>query len=68
MAAIRIRKGGKITLPAEYRRKYGVKEGDVFNIVGMKNGFLLSPAQPLRVEKPAAQARQKTTQNKQTTE
>jgi len=53
---------------ATIRKKYGVKEGDVFNIVGMKNGFLLSPAQPLRVEKPAAQARQKTTQNKQTTE
>jgi AbrB family looped-hinge helix DNA binding protein len=41
---IQIRSKGTITLPTEMRSKYGLKEGEVLNIIDLGNGsFLLSP-------------------------
>jgi AbrB family looped-hinge helix DNA binding protein len=41
---IQIRNKGTITLPAEMRTKYGLKEGEVFSLVDLGDGnFLLSP-------------------------
>jgi bifunctional DNA-binding transcriptional regulator/antitoxin component of YhaV-PrlF toxin-antitoxin module len=41
---IQVRSKGTLTLPSELRRKYGVNEGDLFNIVDLGSGnFLLKP-------------------------
>jgi AbrB family looped-hinge helix DNA binding protein len=41
---IQIRSKGTITLPSEFRNKYGLEEGEVLNIIDLGNGsFLLSP-------------------------
>jgi AbrB family looped-hinge helix DNA binding protein len=41
---IQIRNKGTITLPAEMRTKYGLKEGEVLSLVDLGDGnFLLSP-------------------------
>jgi AbrB family looped-hinge helix DNA binding protein len=41
---IQIRNKGTITLPAEMRAKYGLKEGEVLSLVDLGDGnFLLSP-------------------------
>jgi bifunctional DNA-binding transcriptional regulator/antitoxin component of YhaV-PrlF toxin-antitoxin module len=42
--SIQIRKKGGITLPMDFRMKYGVSEGDVFTLVDLGDGsFLLTP-------------------------
>lgn len=42
--AIQIRGKGSLTLPMEYRRKYGLNEGDVFTLIDLGDGtFLLTP-------------------------
>jgi len=44
VTTIQIRSKGTITLPPEFRRKYGLEEGEVLNIIDLGNGsFLLSP-------------------------
>ncbi len=44
VTTIQIRSKGTITLPTEMRKKYGLKEGEVLNIIDLGNGsFLLSP-------------------------
>lgn len=44
VTTIQIRSKGTITLPTEMRKKYGLEEGEVLNIVELGNGaFLLSP-------------------------
>jgi len=41
---VQIRRKGIITLPVEIRRRYGLDEGDVFNLVDLGDGsFLLTP-------------------------
>ncbi len=41
---IQIRSKGAITLPFEFRTKYGLSEGEVLSLVDLGNGaFLLSP-------------------------
>jgi bifunctional DNA-binding transcriptional regulator/antitoxin component of YhaV-PrlF toxin-antitoxin module len=42
--SIQVRKKGGITLPMDFRTKYGVSEGDVFTLVDLGDGsFLLTP-------------------------
>jgi AbrB family looped-hinge helix DNA binding protein len=44
VTTIHIRSKGTITIPTELRNKYGLKEGEVLNIIDLGNGsFLLSP-------------------------
>jgi AbrB family looped-hinge helix DNA binding protein len=44
VTTIQIRSKGTITLPTELRSKYGLKEGEVLNVIDLGNGsFLLSP-------------------------
>lgn len=44
VTTIQIRSKGTITLPNDMRKKYGLEEGEVLNIVELGNGaFLLSP-------------------------
>ncbi len=38
-----IRKQGRWTLPAELRKKYGVKVGDTFNLIDLGGSFLITP-------------------------
>lgn len=38
-----IRKQGRWTLPAELRRKYGVKAGDTFTLIDLDGSFLITP-------------------------
>jgi bifunctional DNA-binding transcriptional regulator/antitoxin component of YhaV-PrlF toxin-antitoxin module len=41
---IQIRSKGSLTLPIEFRRKYGLGEGDVITLIDMGDGsFLLTP-------------------------
>lgn len=41
---IQVRKKGNFTLPADFRTRYGVGEGDVFTLIDMGDGsFLLTP-------------------------
>jgi len=41
---IQVRKKGSFTLPMDLRTKYGVDEGDVFNLIDMGDGsFMLTP-------------------------
>ena len=41
---IQIRSKGSLTLPIEFRRKYGLGEGDVITLIDMGDGsFLLAP-------------------------
>lgn len=41
---IQIRSKGTLTLPIEFRRKYGLGEGDVITLIDMGDGsFLLAP-------------------------
>jgi AbrB family looped-hinge helix DNA binding protein len=44
MNTIQIRSKGTITLPTEFRSKYGLEEGEILNVVDLGNGaFLLNP-------------------------
>lgn len=44
VTTIQIRKEGTISLPAEFRDKYGLEEGEALNLIDLGNGsFLLSP-------------------------
>ena len=44
VTTIQIRSKGDFTLPAELLNKYGLEEGEVFNVIDLGNGsFLLSP-------------------------
>ena len=44
VTTIQIRSKGTIIIPAELRKKYKLKEGEVLNIIDLGNGtFVLSP-------------------------
>lgn len=44
VTTIQIRKEGAISLPEEFRDKYGLEEGETLNLIDLGNGsFLLSP-------------------------
>jgi bifunctional DNA-binding transcriptional regulator/antitoxin component of YhaV-PrlF toxin-antitoxin module len=41
---LQIRSKGTLTLPIEFRRKYGLEEGDVFTLIDLGDGsFLFTP-------------------------
>lgn len=41
---LQIRKKGSLTLPAEFRQKYGFSEGDILTLIDLGDGaFLLTP-------------------------
>jgi bifunctional DNA-binding transcriptional regulator/antitoxin component of YhaV-PrlF toxin-antitoxin module len=52
MNTIRIRKDGRFTLPATFRKKYGVKTGDSYYVIEIKNGLLFKPARDMSMDKP----------------
>lgn len=44
---IQIRSKGTITIPTEFRKKYGLEEGEVLTLVDLGNGaFILKPRRP----------------------
>ncbi|MGH2442195.1 MAG: AbrB/MazE/SpoVT family DNA-binding domain-containing protein [Chloroflexota bacterium] len=40
---VRIREGGQLTLPADVRRKLGMKKGDVVALTETNEGLLIAP-------------------------
>lgn len=45
-----IQDNGQITLPAEFRKKYGLKKGDVISFKETDNGLLISPREALALK------------------
>jgi bifunctional DNA-binding transcriptional regulator/antitoxin component of YhaV-PrlF toxin-antitoxin module len=46
-ATVRIRQNGMLTLPDRLRQRYGIKEGDTFQVVDLEGVFVLTRARPL---------------------
>ncbi|MCS6845447.1 MAG: AbrB/MazE/SpoVT family DNA-binding domain-containing protein [Caldilineales bacterium] len=46
-ATVQIRQRGTLTLPAELREKYGLKEGDTLRIVDLDGVLVLTPMTPI---------------------
>jgi len=46
-ATLQVRQRGTLTLPAEIRSKYRIKEGDTFRLVDLDGIFILTPMVPL---------------------
>ncbi|MCA9980544.1 MAG: AbrB/MazE/SpoVT family DNA-binding domain-containing protein [Anaerolineales bacterium] len=44
---IQVRQRGTITLPADLRQKYQIKQGDSFQLVDLDGLFLLTPLKPM---------------------
>ncbi len=44
---VRIRKRGVMTLPAELREKYKIRQGDTFRLVDLDGVFVLTPMVPM---------------------
>ncbi len=42
-ATIKVRQRGVLTLPAEFRTKYGIQAGDTFRLVDLDGVFVLTP-------------------------
>jgi len=42
-ATIQVRRRGVLTLPAEFRTKYGIQPGDTFHLVDLDGVFVLTP-------------------------
>jgi AbrB family looped-hinge helix DNA binding protein len=40
---IQVRQRGTVTLPADLREKYGIREGDTFRIIDLDGIFVLTP-------------------------
>lgn len=40
---IQVRQRGVLTLPAEIREKYGIREGDTYRLVDLDGIFVLTP-------------------------
>ena len=47
---VQVRQRGTLTLPAELRAKYGIKEGDTYYLVDLQGIFVLTPMSPLAPE------------------
>jgi AbrB family looped-hinge helix DNA binding protein len=45
--AIRVRKRGVVTLPADLRKKYEIQEGDTFRLIDLDGIFVLTPMVPM---------------------
>lgn len=46
-ATIQVRQRGNVTLPADLREKYGIREGDTYRIVDLDGIFVLTPMTPM---------------------
>lgn len=46
-ATLQVRQRGTLTLPAELREKYAIREGDTFRLVDLDGIFVLAPMVPL---------------------
>ncbi|OGO39766.1 MAG: hypothetical protein A2Z03_04225 [Chloroflexi bacterium RBG_16_56_8] len=46
-ATVQVRQRGTLTLPAEMRSKYGIKEGDTFRLIDLDGIFVLTPMVPM---------------------
>ena len=44
---VQIRQRGTLTLPAELRDKYGIRNGDIFRLVDLDGVFVLTPMVPM---------------------
>jgi len=51
---VQIRKRGTVTLPADLRKKYGIREGDTYRVIDLGGTFVLAPMVPTVLE-PARQ-------------
>jgi AbrB family looped-hinge helix DNA binding protein len=40
---VQIRKRGTVTLPANMRKKYGIREGDTYRVIDLGGTFVLAP-------------------------
>jgi AbrB family looped-hinge helix DNA binding protein len=45
-----LQENGQVTLPAEWREKYGLKKGDVISFEETEKGLLISPRQVLAMK------------------
>jgi len=46
-ATVQVRKRGVLTLPARLRERYGIREGDTFQVIDLDGILILSPMTPL---------------------
>ncbi len=46
-ATVQVRKRGVLTLPAEVREKYGIREGDTFRLLDLDGILVLTPMVPM---------------------
>jgi AbrB family looped-hinge helix DNA binding protein len=46
-ATMQVRQRGVMTLPADLREKYGIQEGDTFQVVDLDGMFVLTPLTPI---------------------
>ena len=44
---IQVRQRGTVTLPADWREKYGVREGDTFRLLDLDGILVLTPMVPM---------------------
>ncbi len=44
---IQVRQRGTLTLPADLRERYGIREGDTFRLVDLDGVFVLTPMVPM---------------------
>jgi len=47
IATLQVRQRGVMTLPANLREKYGIQEGDTFQVVDLDGVFVLTPLVPM---------------------
>ena len=44
---VQVRQRGTLTLPAELRQRYGIRQGDTFRLVDLDGVFVLTPMVPM---------------------
>jgi AbrB family looped-hinge helix DNA binding protein len=44
---VQVRQRGVMTLPADLREKYGIREGDMFQVIDLDGMFVLTPLVPM---------------------
>ena len=44
---LQVRQRGTLTLPAELRERYGIRQGDTFRLVDLDGVFVLTPMTPM---------------------
>jgi AbrB family looped-hinge helix DNA binding protein len=45
--SVQVRQRGVVTLPADLREKYGIREGDTLQLVDLDGMFVLTPLVPM---------------------